>query len=322
MPNGAPRHLSWVPDLLTRLALASGVGYLAATYTVSRWLTRPALGRPQRTPADYGLSWEPLECRTADALRLKGWTVAPSQPRGTIALFHGLRSNRAQTLERTEFLVQAGYRCVAFDHRAHGESNGKRTSFGFFEGRDVVAIIELIRRRWPDRPVAALGISMGAAAICYASPRTAHLDALVLESLYHDIGSAFRRRIGTNYPSWLRRISAGTIRMTERRLGVRLDQLAPIDHIEKLAPAPILLLTGTNDVHAPPEDAERLLERCRGPKELWLVPQAGHLDICEAGGEAYRKRVIAFFDRWLGVRAKNERDFPQSIEIVPGARET
>jgi len=41
----------WFPDLLMRLALASGIGYLAAAYTVSRWLTRrnPA-GRPRSRP--------------------------------------------------------------------------------------------------------------------------------------------------------------------------------------------------------------------------------------------------------------------------------
>src|SRR5438270_10146088 len=41
----------WFPDLLMRLALASGIGYLAAAYTVSRWLTRRNPGRPPAVPA-------------------------------------------------------------------------------------------------------------------------------------------------------------------------------------------------------------------------------------------------------------------------------
>lgn len=303
MPTGAPRNHSWLPEMLTRLALASGVGYLAAAYTVSRWLTRPSPSRPRRTPTDLGLSWEPLECRTADSFRLNGWVVTPPRPRGTVALFHGLRNNRTQTLDRTVFLVEAGYRCVAFDHRAHGESSGKRTSFGYLESRDVVAVIELIRRRWPAQQVAALGISMGGAALCYAAPYAAGLDAIVLESVYHDIGTAFLRRIGNKYPDWFRRLGTGAVWMTERRLGLRLEQLAPVDHVEKLAPAPVLFLTGTADTHATPEDAEGLVQRYPGPKELWLVPHAGHTDMCQAGGQPYRNRVLDFFDRWLGAGA-------------------
>ena len=289
--------------MLTRLALASGVGYVAAAYTVSRWLTRPSLGRPRRTPSDLGLSWEPLECRTADALRLTGWVVTPPRPRGTVSLFHGLRQNREHTLNRTAFLAAAGYRCVAFDHRAHGASSGKRTSFGFFEARDVAAVLDLITRRWPHEPQAALGISMGAAALCFAAPRARDLRAVILESVYHDIGTAFLSRIGNRYPAWFKRLSNGAIWVTERRLGLRLKQLAPVEFIGDLAPAAVLLLTGTEDQHAPPEDAQRLLERCRGSREIWLVPGACHADMYEVGGEPYRNRILDFLERRLSPSA-------------------
>ena len=299
MAPSLSKEPSWLPDVLTRLAMASGVGYIAAAYSISRWLTRPARGHPQRMPTDIGLTWEPLECRTADALRLAGWVVTPPRPRGTVALFHGIRQNRGHTLDRTAFLAAAGYRCVAFDHRADGASSGKHTSFGFHEARDVVAVLDTIARRWPHQPRAALGISMGAAALCYAAHRDPDLDAVILESVYHDIGNAFLSRIGKQYPAWFKRLSTAAVWITERRLGLRLSQLAPVEFIGGLAPAAVLLLTGTADTHAPPEDAERLLERCQGPSELWLVPQAGHSDMCQVGGEPYRDRVLDFLERRL-----------------------
>lgn len=302
MAISLPKESSWLPETLARLAMASGVGYLAAAYSVSRWLTRPSPGRPKQTPTDFGWDWEPLECRTADALRLTGWMVAPARPRGTIALFHGLRQNRAQPLDRIAFLAAAGYRCVAFDHRAHGGSSGKRTSFGYHEARDVAAVLDLIQRRWPHQPQAAMGISMGAAALCFAAPRSRNLDAIILESVYHDIGNAFLRRIGNKYPAWFKRLSNGAVWITERRLGLRLHQLAPIEYIGELAPAPVLLLTGTEDIHAPPEDAERLLERCREPRELWLVPHANHSDVSAVGGQPYREHILDFLERRLAAR--------------------
>src|SRR5439155_19498212 len=114
-----------------------------------RCLNGRTRARPAPTPAALGLDWGPLACRTSDGLLLKGWGVAPPAPRATVALFHGLRQNRAQALDRMALLVRAGYRCVAFDHRAHGESGGRRTSFGFREARDVTAVLDLVADRWP-----------------------------------------------------------------------------------------------------------------------------------------------------------------------------
>jgi alpha-beta hydrolase superfamily lysophospholipase len=291
-----PRNLSWLKELLAGLAAASGVGYLATAYTVSRWLTRSSRGRPHPSPHTLGLDWAPLECRTADGHTLKGWVVMPPAPRATVALFHGLRQNRAQVLGRMALLAAAGYRCVAFDHRAHGESSGRCTSFGFREARDVTAVLDLVRRRWPQEGRAALGVSMGAAALCFAAPQVCELDAVILESLYHDLGSTFQNRIGTRFPAWFGRFRRGVIWVTERRLGLRLRQIAPVDHIAGLAPAPVLLLTGADDPHAPPHDAERLFERCRGPRELALIPGAEHNNLAEAGGRLYRDLVIGFLD--------------------------
>ena len=46
--------------------LATGVGYVVASYLASRWLTRSKKRRPERTPADLGLPFEAITCRTAD----------------------------------------------------------------------------------------------------------------------------------------------------------------------------------------------------------------------------------------------------------------
>ena len=119
------RTTTWVNDILTGLAAASGVGYLATAYSISRWLTRPTPAQVEPPPELADCQWETLTCPTADGLTLSGWVASPPQPRGTVALFHGLRKNRAEHLDRIAFLVRAGWRCLAFDHRAHGSSQGK-----------------------------------------------------------------------------------------------------------------------------------------------------------------------------------------------------
>jgi alpha-beta hydrolase superfamily lysophospholipase len=288
---------AWVAELLSGLAVASGVGYLAASYSVSRWLTKPTPAKLDRNPGQLGLPWEPLTCTTEDGLRLAGWSVTPGSPRATVALFHGMRGNRARLLPRVDFLARAGYRCVAFDHRAHGESDGKRTSFGFYEARDVAAVLDFVRHNWPGQPCVAHGISMGAAAVCFAGRRIIKPDAVILESLYHDLASAFRNRLTNSYPPWFRKFCPGIVWVTQRRMAMRLEDIAPAEHIGNLAPAPILLLTGTDDPHAPPEEALRLYDRCGDPREIWFVPGAGHKNVYEAGGSDYEQRILDFLRR-------------------------
>src|SRR2546426_4847532 len=41
------RQTSWLTDILTTLATASGVGYVATAYSISRWLTRTTRATPQ-----------------------------------------------------------------------------------------------------------------------------------------------------------------------------------------------------------------------------------------------------------------------------------
>ncbi len=288
----------WVSALMA-LVIATGVGYVIAAYLASRWLTRSKKRRPQGTPADVGLPFDTLTCHTEDGLRLVGWVVEPPAPRGTVAFFHGLRCTRDLVLERIAIFVKAGYRCVAFDHRAHGESQGRLTSFGYHEARDVAAVLDLAQRRWPGQPRVALGISMGAAAVCFGAAAARGAEAVILESMYHDIRAAFTTRVSAVFPRWYGWLSKAIIRLTELRLGVRLEDLTPADHIGRLAPAPVLLITGTEDTHASPDDARRLYERCRGPRELVLVPGAGHLDLLDVAGPAYREHVLGFLERCL-----------------------
>src|SRR5262245_25258336 len=72
----------WLANAAGRIALASGVGYVAAAYTVSRFLTRPRRKRLRTTPADLGLPFEPIDLIADDQVKLNGWVVEPPEPRG------------------------------------------------------------------------------------------------------------------------------------------------------------------------------------------------------------------------------------------------
>jgi alpha-beta hydrolase superfamily lysophospholipase len=296
-----PPKPSRLIELMVQLGLASGVGALAAQYLIARWLTRGKRGPICETPSGLGLDWEPFVCRTEDGYRLHGWIVGPPRPRATLLLFHGIRNTREQTLSRLGFLVPAGYRCLAADHRAHGESSGRRSSFGYHERHDVQALLKEAKERWPEQPLGMLGISMGAAAVCYAAADVrAHAGAVILESLYHDVVTAFTNRLKAgHYPAYFEQLTWGVIRQCERRVRVSIENLVPANSIAGFAPVPLMILTGSADRHSTPEEAEKLFARRSSPGKLLLVPGAGHDNVCEAGGSFYRQHVLDFLEHNL-----------------------
>lgn len=289
---------TWFGELWPRVAIASGVGYLATAYAVSRWLTRRSPAAVAR-PIIANCKGEELYCQTEDGIDLRGWCVEPPVPRATVALFHGMRHNRATLVERIAFLTSAGYRCVAFDHRAHGESGGRYCTFGYHERHDVIAVLDFIRRAWPREPRAAIGISMGAAAICFAGGGAQGFDAFVLESVYGDLARAFDQRVGCGYPSWFRYFRQGIVWFTEFRMGQRIEAVSPRAHIRSLAPRPILLLTGSEDPHAPPEDVRVLADQIPAEVQYHVIPGAAHTNVCALGGEHYRELLLGFLRRSL-----------------------
>jgi fermentation-respiration switch protein FrsA (DUF1100 family) len=79
----------------------------------------------------------------------------------------------------------------------------------------------------------------------------------------------------------------------QSRLAVSASQLRPVDHIAN-AECPVLVISGEKDRNSRPADTWMLFESARSPKQLWFVPNAGHVDLDQAAPEEYEARVLAF----------------------------
>jgi fermentation-respiration switch protein FrsA (DUF1100 family) len=53
-------------------------------------------------------------------------------------------------------------------------------------------------------------------------------------------------------------------------------------------------VSGEKDRNTRPVDTQILFERARSPRQLWFVPNAGHVDLQQAAPQEYETRVLAF----------------------------
>ena len=75
--------------------------------------------------------------------------------------------------------------------------------------------------------------------------------------------------------------------------------IAPESVIGRIAPVPVFIIAGEGDEMIPAENGRRLFQAAKEPKELWIIPVAGHGGTIAAAGEEYGRRVGEFFDRYL-----------------------
>jgi pimeloyl-ACP methyl ester carboxylesterase len=177
---------------LVGLCALAALGVPIVVIAVGLALASPANTLIGSAPDLPGL--EAVEIVSQSGSTLHGWLISGRPGGGAVVLMHGVRSDRRSMIRRARLLHQYGFAVLLFDFQAHGESPGKRITFGHLEAMDAAAAVGFLRQREPDERVGAIGASLGgAAAVLGAQPL--RLDALVLESVYPDINSALTNRL-------------------------------------------------------------------------------------------------------------------------------
>jgi pimeloyl-ACP methyl ester carboxylesterase len=195
-------------------------------------------------------------------------------------------------IERARFLHRSGYSVLLIDFQATGETAGDHITFGWKESQDVLAATEFVRQTDPTTPVAIIGSSLGGAAALLATPPL-KIDALVLEEVYPTIEIATCNRMENYLGVFGRALTPLLLNQFQWRLGVSAWQLRPVDHIANVE-CPMFIISGENDRNTRPTDTRMLVESARNSKEVWFVPNAGHVDLHRAARREYETRVLAF----------------------------
>ncbi len=82
------------------------------------------------------------------------------------------------------------------------------------------------------------------------------------------------------------------------RLKISAKELRPIDKLPGWH-SPIFIALGAKDLHTTQEETKRLFGRANSPKELWIVPEAGHVDLYRFATAEYKKKVFGFLQKHL-----------------------
>ena len=298
----APSRLSWVRWIGRAIGAltAAYVGFV--TLEGSRRLIRPGR-RPLEpfegwpaTPGELGLTYEDVRFTTEDGVTLSGWLVpAARETRTAVILMHGFSWNRLGELAAFVPWLTRQHNLLQFDFRGHGASGDADITLGTAERLDVAAAVRFCEGRGLG-PLALMGVSMGAAVAIMAAPDLP-VAAVVADAAYADLSHPIGNRMRElHYPM----ASLGSrliVVAASLRSGMRLR--SPIDRVGQIAPRGLLLIGPKEDRLIRHDQTLRLFEAAQEPKELFVVPDAGHGEAHAVASAEYEHRVLDFLARHL-----------------------
>jgi len=276
-----------------------GLVVLAAWYVSGQVIRRRV---PDQTthPADYGLKHEDVSFTTEDGIKLKGWLISAGDGSRAVIFLHGHAGSMDPDIRYAPWFHDKGISVLMFDFRGHGRSEGQRVSMGCYERRDLLAAESFLLERGYTR-LGVLGFSMGGAVAIGGAPLSQSIRAVAADGsfvrLRHAIAEGIHEkgvpRVVAAAVGWI------AVRLAGLRLGANLEEADPARWASKIAPRALLLIHGGGDPYAATEEVEAMFAAAGDPKELWVVPGAGHRNVDEVEPEAYKEKVIGFFERWL-----------------------
>ena len=255
-----------------------------------------------RTPGDFGLAFEDIELQTEDGLRLHGWFIpqqadnAARADAPTLIVLHGWPEDKGGVLRGAAPLAQE-FNLLLFDFRALGRSEGRHSTLGARETRDLKAAVDWLDERG-HQDIGVWGFSMGGAVALMGSALDDRIGAVVADTSFSRLDLMARDVF--RVPVLQHGLALGMRVWGRLFLGIDIRQVAPVDAAARLE-QPVLIIHLEHDHFVPFAHARRLQDAlAHNPAAEFWFRRDGFYGQVPAD---YLQRLRGFFEQHLAVAA-------------------
>lgn len=239
--------------------------------------------------SDDGIRLHALYIKSADSSRV------------TAIVLHGhTRSSVSVAHLGYMYSHDMGYNVILPDMRMSGLSGGDHYTMGWEERRDVEKWIDLAPHLFSDSTEILIhGVSMGAAtAMMVAGDSISERVKWYIEDCgYSSITDEFKYLMNKDYHVDKVSILKTAVKQARKIYKLDFNKVSPEDFIKKCR-KPMLFIHGSADTYVPTSMVMKLYDVKPDPKELWIVPGAGHDGSYSKDPKEYEKRIRDFLSRY------------------------
>ncbi len=250
--------------------------------------TRTSVERfnPLKSRLQKGLQtkhWYSINIQSPFGYYLKGTYLPYADPSNkTVIIVHGIAANRLMSLWYVNIYLDQGYNVLIYDSRAHGESGGTSTTWGYYEKYDLEAWVKWVANEHPKGVIGVHGISMGAAtALMQAELNEAskQVDFYIIDSAYSNLEDLLTKQIGAAVNShnylWIKTLLKYSSAVAYIQDRFFYEDISPIHAVERVT-TPILYLHGETDPLVPVSMSHQLYAATNGYRQIHTFPKTGH----------------------------------------------
>jgi fermentation-respiration switch protein FrsA (DUF1100 family) len=233
---------------------------------------------------------------------IKAQVIEPHQSNRYIIIAHGVTENKVNSIKYMNIFLKRGFNAVIYDHRRHGESGGKTTSYGHYEKYDLKAVVDwLEKEKGPNLLLGIHGESMGAATmLLYAGMLEDKSDFYIADCSFSNLMDQLRHQIQKELklpPSLVLPIGNLFLRLRDK---YSISDVSPISVIDQIQ-HPILFIHSKKDDFILPTMTEKLFAQKQGPKMLFLAENGRHAQSLNDNPDDYEKAIDEFLEKHVGL---------------------
>lgn len=242
------------------------------------------------TPADLGLRYEEVWLPVTQQNRTERihawWIPARATATGVVLHLHGNGINMGANIGQAHRFHQLGLSVLLIDYRGYGRSEGKfpHEQQVYQDAEAAWHYLTQVRAIDPQH-ILIYGHSMGGAIAINLASQHPQAAGLIVQSSFTSM---------QDMVDWVARYR---IFPTGLLLTQRFSSIQKVPRLQM----PSLFIHGLEDDEVPAQMSQKLYAASPQPKQLYLVPNAGHNDVGEIGGAEYLQALQQFVQQSLQV---------------------
>lgn len=219
----------------------------------------------------------------------------------TVIIAHGITYTLFGSVKYVNLFRRRGCNVLLYDHRNHGRSGGRWSTFGHYEKHDLAAWMAWSRHRLPRGGLlGVMGESFGAAVAIQCLAETPGAAFLICDCCFSDLTELLAHRLRVDYHLPAFPLLPLASLWSRVLTGMAFKDISPVRAVSRID-IPCLFTHGLEDKLTPARMSEALYAaKGTGRRALYLVPNADHAEAFSSDPQAYESQVANFLGEGWG----------------------